>query len=94
MEIPGTLKLAKWLETYANKKVFDAVFDADLWHARFADIDHETVQDVLRNYRSRFDDEKSLTSEVSYEIGSTLEKLSLLALSQPLSKTDIEWSIS
>lgn len=87
-------QLLPWLEQYADIRIFDSLFVTKIWQERFPELASETIQIILDRYKKSEQNNESTNSELSILIAHSLEKLSLLQASSPISESMIEASLS
>lgn len=86
-------KLMKWLDTYADKRSFIDIWSITVWENRFPTIWKSEIEKVVTAYKKAESGRENTRETLSDAIGNSLEKLSLIKLSRPITKTDVEDSI-
>jgi DNA polymerase III delta subunit len=87
--------LENWLKQYADTRIFDQVFSHEAWWKRYNTLDQNDIEKVLENYEqiyALYEADKK-PKNISYLIDESLEKLSLLEQSEPLTEEHLKESI-
>jgi DNA polymerase III delta subunit len=85
--------LKTWLESNADVRKYDAIWDTSSWESRFPSLESWVIHEVLRKYRQSLERDDARESQISYSIGQSFEKLSLLRETRALTPSDIEGSL-
>ncbi len=92
VEMDPKSPLAAWLRANADIRTYDALWETPSWQARYPTLDNDEVKSIITKYKQS-DDGSESERPLSYAIGQSLEKLSLLKESRPLTPSDYEDSL-
>ncbi len=86
-------RLALWLEKNADVRRYDSIWDISSWQSRYSILTDDEVRAIVTKYKQAEDGSYGWETRVSYALGQSLEKLSLIKESRSLVPSDYEDSL-
>lgn len=85
--------LALWLKDHADMRIYDSIWESASWNTRYPTLGVDIIKTIITKYRQSESGIGESERQVSYAIAQSLEKLSLLQESRPLTLSDYEDSL-